>query len=383
MHFLIINIEINILPKPYKILIAPLDWGLGHATRSIPLIMSLLAEGCEVLIAADGHIQSLLQHEFPQATFLPLKGYSIQYTKQKRWLPLKILLQVPGILLSIYKEHQWLKKVVKSYSIDAVISDNRFGLYHPRIPSVYITHQLLIKTGNKLSESIARKFHYWFIKKYTQCWVPDFEGTDNIAGQLSHPAGIPTNILYIGCLSRFERNKAVETKYDLLILLSGPEPQRTIFEKLLLLQLQQFAGDVLLVRGQPRANETLLTQKSTTGKINIKNHLTAQELNLAIEQAKMVISRSGYTTVMDLIKLQKKAILVPTPGQTEQEYLAQHLMQQKLFYSVQQNNFLLKEALENAADFTFFFAEYDMEQYKKVIHQFVQYIADTTCKKKD
>ncbi len=363
------------MAKPYKILIAPLDWGLGHATRSIPLIMSLLEEGCTIYIAADGQIKSLLQFEFPNATFLILRGYKIQYTKQKKYLLLKLMVQIPGILFSIYKEYRWLKSIVKKHSIDAVISDNRFGMYHAGISSIYITHQLLIKTGNKFSESIARRFHFWFIKKYTHCWVPDFEGKENIAGQLSHPENLPDNIQYIGCLSRFESLEAAEIKYDLLILLSGPEPQRAIFEKLLLHQLQQFSGKVLLVRGQPGINETFCNSNGIPNNIQIKNHLAAKELNLAIEQAKIVICRSGYTTIMDLIKLQKKAILVPTPGQTEQEYLAVHLMQQKLFYSVHQDEFLLKEVLETVNQFPSLFIDYDMEQYKKIIHQFVQKIS--------
>lgn len=360
--------------KPHRILIAPLDWGLGHATRNIPLIMSLLDKGCTVIIAADGAIKALLQHEFPNVTFLALRGYKIKYSKRKSWFLLKIAFQVPGILLSIYREHQWLKKTVKNYSINAVISDNRFGMYYSGIPSVYITHQLLIKTGNNFSEKLASKFHVWVIKKYTYCWVPDFEGTQNIAGQLSHPSNIPANVKYIGCLSRFERHKRVSLKYDLLILLSGPEPQRSIFEKLLLFQLQQFDGDVLLVRGQPGIDVALFHPTGISDNIQIKNHLTLKELNLAIEQAKIVICRSGYTTVMDLIKLQKKAILVPTPGQTEQEYLGMYLMHQKLFYCVQQDEFLLNEVLRKANGFSFLSGDYDMKQYKKNIHQFVQSI---------
>jgi uncharacterized protein (TIGR00661 family) len=363
------------LPKPYKLLIAPLDWGLGHATRIIPLIKCLLTEGCEIVIGAEGQIRQLLQKEFPKLTFLPLKGYNIVYTKQKKWLSLKLFLQTPGIILSIYKEHQWLKKVVKKFSIDAVISDNRFGLYHSSIPSVYITHQLSIKTGNKFSEKLAASTHYWFIKKYTQCWVPDFEGENNIAGRLSHPEKTPDNITYIGGLSRFEKMQEIEIKYDLLILLSGPEPQRNILENLLLLQLKQFSGKVLLVRGQPAEIENSFKQNDTTDKIQIKNHLNAEDLNLVIQQAEIVICRAGYTTVMDLIKLQKRAILVPTPGQTEQEYLADYLKKQNLFYSVAQDKFLLTTVLEKAVAFPFLFKEYNMEQYKKVVYDFLLYIS--------
>ena len=363
------------MPKPYKLLIAPLDWGLGHATRTIPLIKCLLTEGCEIVIGAEGQIGQLLRNEFPKLTFLPLKGYNVVYTKQKKWLPLKLFLQTPGIILSVYKEHQWLKKVVKKYSIDAVISDNRFGLYHSSIRSVYITHQLSIKTGNKFSEKIATSIHHWFIKKYKQCWVPDFEGENNIAGRLSHSGERPDNITYIGGLSRFEKKQGIEIKYDLLILLSGPEPQRNILENLLLLQLKQFSGKVLLVRGQPAEIENSFKQNNTTDKIQIKNHLNAEELNLVIQQAEIVICRAGYTTVMDLIKLQKKAILVPTAGQTEQEYLADYLKKQNLFYSVAQDKFLLTTVLEKATAFPYLFKEYNMEQYKKVVHDFLLHVS--------
>ena len=277
-----------------------------------------------------------------------------------------ILLQIPTILFSIYKEHQWLKKVVKKCSINAVISDNRFGLYHPRIHCVYITHQLTVITGNKFSEAVLKKIHYWFIKRYTECWVPDFEAHDNVGGRLSHPGGtVPSNIKYIGCLSRFRKNTSPEIKYDLLVLLSGPEPQRTILEKILLLQLKQFNGSVLMVRGKPGEEETLFVQQTGITNFHVKSHLTAQALNIAIEQSKLVICRSGYTTIMDLIKLKKKAILIPTPGQTEQEYLGRYLMERKIFYSVPQDKFLLSEVLKNAAGFSFSFKQYDMEQYKK------------------
>ncbi len=359
------------MAKPYKILIAPLDWGLGHATRCIPLIKNLLSEGCQVLIAADGPVRILLHQEFPALIFLPLHGYKIKYSKKKKSLPIKIALQIPGLLFSIFKEHQWLKKIVKDYSIDAIISDNRFGLYHKHIPCIYITHQLLIKTGNKFFEMLLQKMHYLFIKQYKLCWVPDFEGSPYIAGQLSHPEYLPFNLKYIGGLSRFEKSNQVNINYDLLILLSGPEPQRTIFEDELLLQLIEYTGNVLLVRGLPETNEILFTKANKCDKIMVRNHLASHELNQVIEQSKMIISRSGYTTVMDLIKLQKKAILVPTPGQTEQEYLAKYLMQQQLFYSVEQHTFLLKEVIKKAGLFNYLQLTFDMEQYKSCIKSFV------------
>ena len=355
----------NTSQKP-RILIAPLEWGLGHATRCIPIIKELQNRDCEVFIAAEGATFSLLKHEFPSLTFLSLTGYRMRYSRRKYLLPLKVLVQMPKIIFTIYKEHQWLKKIVNEYNIDAIISDNRFGMYHKKIPSVYITHQLLIKTKNPFTEIIAQRLHYYFIKKYTECWVPDFE-VNGLAGELSHPKQLPKKIKYIGALSRFEL-KEVEKKYDLLISISGPEPQRTIFEDQILKDLGSFTGKVLFIRGLPDNDQEMQNENQL---VEIKNHLSAKELNEAILQSAMIISRCGYTTIMDLVKLQKKAVLVPTPGQTEQEYLAKHLMESKIFYTILQKDFVLQNALLQADSFYFCIPEYNMDQYKNVIERFV------------
>jgi predicted glycosyltransferase len=257
--------------------------------------------------------------------------------------------------------------MISKYSIDAVISDNRFGMYNRKIRSIYITHQLLIKTGNSFSEKIAQKIHYRFIKKYDKCWVPDFE-INGLAGDLSHPKNLPQNVQYLGCLSRFESTVS-KMNYDLLISISGPEPQRTIFEDQILYELKSYTGKVLFIRGLPEENTMI---KNANASVEIKNHLSAQELNKAILQSKIIISRCGYTTVMDLEKLKKKAILIPTPGQTEQEYLAIYLMKKQFFYTIDQRKFSLKSCLKEAASFPFKIPEYDMTQYKNVIHEFVR-----------
>ena len=327
-----------------------------------------------MVLAAENGIKLLLEHEFQHIRIIPVRGYRIRYSKSSRWFALKLVAQIPRILLAIYTEHVWVKKVVKKYSINAILADNRFGLYHSGIKSVYITHQLLIKTGSNFTEKIVQKIHFWFIKKYSFCWVPDFEGKDNFAGELSHPLKYPSPVNYIGCLSRFEEKEKVEKKYDLLILISGPEPQRTIFEELLLSQIKYSNGKVLLIRGLPGAEERdakKLAQKAQNTQLIIKNHLAAKDLNDAIQQSQLVIGRSGYTTIMDLVKLRQKAILVPTPGQTEQEYLASHLMKQQFFYASPQEGFSLTNALNQAADFHYKIAAFDMDQYKKIVQQFV------------
>lgn len=358
----------NILsPKP-RVLVAPLEWGLGHATRCIPIITELIALNCEVLIGAEGAAKVLLENEFPQLTFLQLKGYRMQYSRNRFWLRVKILLQFPKIISSIYKEHRWLKKTIKENAIDAVISDNRFGLYHATVPCIYITHQLTIKTGARFTQWLAQKIHYHFINRYTQCWVPDMPGETNLAGLLSHPKHLPkTPVQYIGALSRFEKITA-DKKYDLAIIISGPEPQRTVFEDLLADQLAGYEGKVLFVRGLP-GNSTI--KRSDNLNIEFQNHLNAIELNKAIQQTGMIISRSGYTTVMDLVKIQKNAMLIPTPGQTEQEYLAKVLMKNKIFYCVEQDGFQLNEALGDANSFLFDKIAISQDQYRGVVKEFV------------
>jgi uncharacterized protein (TIGR00661 family) len=358
--------KFNIVGQNPRVLVAPLDWGLGHSTRCIPIIKELILLGCNVYIVADKKTFSLLKKEFPSTVFLRYKGYEIEYSRQKSFFSLKLFFQSPKIIIRIFQENRWLKKVIKGYSIDAVISDNRFGMYHKNIPSVYITHQLRIKTGNKFSEQIAQKIHYHFIKKYSYCWVPD-EQKDGLAGELSHPKKLPGNITYIGPVSRFTQIHDMEKVYDLLIIISGPEPQRTIFEKNLLEQLKTVDGNIFFIRGLPEESEQL----ENFNKIIIKNHLPANELNKVLAMSKMVICRSGYTSVMDLTALYKKAILIPTPGQTEQEYLAKYLMEKRFFFSENQNNFSIKQSLKKAAAFHFEKTDFPKGKYKKTLAEFV------------
>lgn len=350
-----------------RILVAPLDWGLGHVTRCIPIINELINCDCNMFIAADKRAHFILKKEFPNAVFLPVRGYEIQYSRRGKWLPIKLFLQFPRLIFSIRKENGWLKRIINEYQVDAVISDNRFGLYNKKIPCVYITHQLHIKTGNTVSEKIAERIHRHFIKKYFNCWVPDSR-QDGLAGELSHPRNIPANVLYIGPLSRFEKISGVTKIYDVLISLSGPEPQRTVFEKIILTGLKTFKKKVLLVRGLPGDDKEL---QEDSNLLEIVNHLPAEKLNRAFQQSEMIITRSGYSTIMDLVKLGRNAILVPTPGQKEQEYLSDYLMHKRYFYSVRQHDFSLEATIGQASSFPFIDPVSPADNYKKVISEFV------------
>jgi len=358
----------NIEAHKKRVLVSPLDWGLGHATRCIPIIKVLLEQGCHVFVAAEGAQKNLLQEEFPGLHFLALRGYRVQYSRRKKWLPVKILLQLPSILHRIRKERAWLKKAITEHQIDVVISDNRYGFYNKKIPCVFITHQLSIQTGHAFNDWLAQQINYYFINKFNVCWVPDEAGANNIAGKLSHPVRLPkTKVEYLGLLSRLEKNET-SLQYELAILLSGPEPQRTIFEDLLLEQLKSVNQKTVLVRGLP--GEIALPY-CPNDCVHIYNHLPGEALNKVILQSGTILCRSGYTSIMDLLKLQKKALLVPTPGQTEQEYLAEHLMQQQFFFSVEQKDFNLRFYLEQLKRFEFRSLAPVGEKYKQVISGFI------------
>lgn len=350
------------------VLIAPLDWGLGHAARCIPVIDFLLKSGCKVIIAAVGAQEKLLKTEFPAVTFVPVPGYHIKYTNAERFFVLKIVSQLPKILLAIFREKKWLDKFLEKNTVNAIISDNRYGLFHSKVTSVFITHQLLIKSSFIFIEKFIQQINYRFIKKFSLCWVPDEKGMINLAGDLSHPRIFPKiPLTYIGGLSRLEKQTKTKEKYDLLIILSGPEPQRTLLENKVLNELKTFKGKVLLVRGLPGDINKLPAKNN----LIIKNHLPAKELEKAFNESDYIISRSGYTTVMDICKLQKKSILIPTPGQTEQEYLAYHLQKQGWCVAASQHNFILSESLQKAQHFKYQFPDLNMEKYKEILSDFI------------
>ncbi len=338
------------IPFKPKVLIAPLDWGLGHATRCIPVIKGLLRQNAIVVVAAGGNLQQLLQKEFPQISFTSLKGYGISYSKTAWTLPFIIATQIPKIISSIKYENARLKEMVKEHQIDGIISDNRYGLYHETFPSVFISHQLLIKTplGN-IGDEYLQKLNYSYIDRFTECWIPDTEQLPGLAGQLSHPEKKPAiPVKYIGPLSRFTIANEFTEKH-LLIILSGPEPQRTILENIFIEQLKNYNGAVVFIRGLPGSKDEIKIAPNVVA----FNHLSAEALNKKMNEASYVISRCGYSTVMDLAAVKKKSILIPTPGQTEQEYLANHLMKNNFTLTIEQSKFKLKGALELAQNFNY------------------------------
>ena len=345
-----------------RILVAPLNWGLGHATRCIPIIRALLHNNFEVVLASDGVALQLLKKEFPKLEALELPSYNIVYAKNAKLFKWKLLKNSPKVLKAIKAEKKVIKSIIDAFSIQGIISDNRLGLHNKKIPCVFISHQLQVLSGS--TTWLSTKMHQKIMKQFDVCWVPDNIGEPNLSGKLGHVdiPELPTK--YLGPLSRFNKKKLKITT-DLLVILSGPEPQRTLFEEKLFKELKAFKGKIIFIRGVIEETQTK-TQKNN---MTIYNFMTSDLLEQTINESALVLSRSGYTTIMDLAKLEKKAFFIPTPGQFEQEYLAKRLDTLGIVPSCKQEDFTISklQAVTTSSGLKHF--EYEVN-YKKLFDLF-------------
>jgi len=325
------------------VLIAVLNWGLGHATRTIPVINYFLKKNFEVHIASDGEALAFLRKEYPQLNFYDLPSYNISYPYSS--IVLNILRSSLFIVKAIVNEKKATNRIVSELKPQYVVSDNRYGVRSKIVRSILITHQINIYHRISFISKFASFFIKLLINKFDQIWIPDFKDDNSLAGILSKaPTGIDCN--YIGPLSRFSKKKK-KVKYKIAVILSGPEPQRSKLEEIIKKQLINFKEKVILIRGKIEdGNDYYLGTN-----VLVKNYCLSEELNDIMNQSEIIISRSGYSTIMDLVKIGKKAILIPTPGQTEQEYLANYLKEKKYFYFQNQNNFNLLTALNEIENY--------------------------------
>jgi predicted glycosyltransferase len=311
------------LSKQEIILVAPLNWGIGHAARCIPLIRKWKDEGHSIYLAANGESFYLLHNEFPMLPYIELPECNIHYSHSHSQVG-AMMLQLPMLFISILKEHRLLRKVVKEHAISLIVSDNRFGLWHRHIKSIYITHQMMIKAPKSIrwTEPLLWLLHHWVISKYDECWIPDVADDYNLSGDLAHKYPLPHHAYFIGWLSRFPVPDApiVNKHYQTICLLSGPEPHRTLLEENLINRFRDVNELTLIVRGKPSLQE----ERISFGNVDLISHLETTDMQAYILDTPTIICRSGYSTLMDLKALNKTATeLIPTPGQTEQAYLAQ------------------------------------------------------------
>jgi Glycosyltransferase family 28 C-terminal domain len=369
--------------KKKTVIVAPLNWGLGHATRCIPIVQALEAEGATVILASDGGALDLLRREFPHLRALELPAYNIRYPF--RSMVLSIAVQGHKILRGGILEYFWLKNFLKKEKIDAVISDNRFGFFNRSVHSIFMTHQVQILMPIRFLQPLVNAINHFFIRRFDALWVPDNQWNKNLAADLAH--GLCVERLskkikthYLGILSRMTYF-STEIKYRAIIVLSGPEPQRTYLEEKIWDQLEKIILDnkgtpeeksgqtphylntFCFVRGVANRNFKE-SQRREHAQIEVHDVLTATDLNQKIMESAAVICRSGYSSLMDLAALQKRAVLIPTPGQTEQEYLADALARQNRFICQQQKVLNLENALSELPK-TIGFSDFKQEDVGK------------------
>jgi UDP:flavonoid glycosyltransferase YjiC (YdhE family) len=323
---------------------------LGHTTRCIPLARHLLRLGATVFVAGTAAQTAFFRKSVPEVQALPLEGYQVTYARTRQGFLPHLLKQLPRIFTCIRREHQWLNQMAEQHGFEGILSDNRYGLWHPRIPSVLITHQPGLKTGlGRRADQVFAPLHQRLMRRFKAIWLVDVPEAPGLSGELAHPARLPSQAQYIGPLSQFEAPAATASKSDrILILLSGPEPQRTLLSNQLWQQAQHLEQPVVFVEGRADVPE-----RTATDQIRWFARLSAPELLPLMQSAAYIVCRSGYSTLMDAAVLGLKLILIPTPGQTEQEYLGVQWFRNGQALCYQQETFELQAALKTATTFSF------------------------------
>jgi len=344
-----------------NILICPLEWGLGHAARMIPVAKKLQEMNNNIFIGSGEEHLALFRSEMEGVSYINFSGFRPGYSRHFPQYFI-MLLKTPLLLYHIILEHHRLKKIIRENKIDIVISDNRFGLWNKNVTSVYVTHMPLIPLPKafRLLEFIGVLLHRAVIKKYTICFIPDLPGELNVSGRLSHGVRLPDNVRFTGLISRFisscetEKADSPDFRHNTIIL-SGPEPQRGMLKQKLVSLLSKKETPTVVLEGHPREEKSIVKSEN----IIFYNHLSAPDMMQMIKSSESVISRSGYTTIMDLIALNCSALLIPTPGQTEQEYLAGYLSEKGWFASTTQKD------LDNSLSLTSIKAKWSGEIVEK------------------
>jgi hypothetical protein len=330
------------------VLISPLDWGLGHASRVISVIRQYIGSGHKVIIGGDGKSLELLMITFPDIQYLNLPSYRVRYYGKGFWLILSLLWQMPLLIFSILKEHLFIQKTIQQYNIGMIISDNRYGLFSRKIPCIFITHQI-----SPVLPLILKPLEYplyliirGLIERFNECWIPDFEGNQNISGKLSHRYKLPGNARFIGLLSRFNNladnlTEQKTPKYDLVIVLSGPQPSLHNFTLFITQQAIDLKLKTLIIGGLQ--NNYSIPEHIVH--VEYRPHVPPEEFKAILVNAGYIICRAGYSGIMDLISINRTALIIPTEGQSEQEYLASYMSEKEWFCTVNESSLNLKKDL--------------------------------------
>lgn len=328
-----------------KILVAPLDWGLGHATRCVPIVKEFLRQGAEVELAVVKANAGFFREVFPELRQRVAPGYNVVYPKYGFNMALWLLKNSAHLNAVMRYEKRYAEEMVERHGYDVLFSDNRFAFFSKKAYSVYMTHQRRIAFPPAVAalEGVGVRWHRARMRNFDEVWVPDVEAAPGYAGALSHLPALrgaenTPKVKFVGPLSRFDEvagslktsgldagelpagNKCAG-KYRVVAVISGVEPARTQFENRLRDILRDVPGNHLMILGKPQAPRRHWTE----GNIEFVTHLSTGDFANAVRNADWVISRGGYSTVMDMAYLGAKCVFVPTPGQYEQVVLARDL----------------------------------------------------------
>jgi uncharacterized protein (TIGR00661 family) len=322
------------------------SWGLGHATRSLPLIRKLISEDHNLTIITSGRTLKLLQREIKDdAQYMDVPDYPILISEDAKRVMVKSLVYWPSFIRRMQVGLAILTKLLQRKNYDMILSDGRYDMYNKKIPSFFISHQMRIMNPLRIKflETASELFNHFFFKRFYGVLVPDYR-QDDLSGDLSHNLKLldENRLHYVGILSDFKRRKT-KKDIDYLVSLSGPELQRKILEKKLLSQLEGLKGKIVVTLGKAEA-----THQKSDDNIRVYSYLSKEKREEILNRTKLVISRSGYSTIMDLAVINTKALMIPTPGQIEQQYLAEYNTVKEKIYSVNQSSIDLKRDIELA-----------------------------------
>jgi len=335
------------------VFVSPLNWGLGHSTRDIPIIEELLRRGHEVTIGSSGNALALLKRECPQCNFILFKDYPAPYSDSRFFLP-AFTAGIPALLRAIVQERKRFEQILADNKFDLIISDNRMSVYSPEIPSYFITHQLRYSMPGYLYpfEMLTIPFNSFFHSKFDGVIVPDIDPNGdgkNLSGKLCRSNLDATNrrVYYAGILTSTHK-MAVSEDLDFLAIVSGPEPQRTKLEEIIMKRVQELPGEKVVLLGSPQNESHRKMDEHTT----VHSYVSTEDKAELMNRARFIIARSGYTTMMELAELDKRhGLFTPTPGQTEQEYLSRYYARQGWFLSCSQYKLKLAEDVQVAMKF--------------------------------
>ena len=335
-----------------KALVAPLDWGLGHATRCAPVVREFLEKGCDVELAVTRENAAILREMFPDVRQRLAPSYNIVYPKHGYNMAFWLLKNSAHLRAVMRAEHHYAEEMVERHGYDILVSDNRFAFRSRKAKSVYMTHQCRIAFPKMLRmfEAFGAAWHASVMSRFDEVWVPDVPEFPGYAGSLSHVERCPRPPKFVGPLSRFAMlplTQSTEKDLGIVAVVSGVEPARSRFASRLSSVLPQIPGKHVVILGKPASS----LKTWTAGNVTFYNHLPTQEFADVISRAGWVISRGGYSTVMDMAVLGAKCIFVPTPGQYEQVVLAADLSAAGFAVSIEEGSLSvdsLSKALQRA-----------------------------------